>query len=147
MRAILHLLEHLPAIVIALGFILVAAPAGLAAISGFLGIMAAFGQGKEADKHREVKVGRVFFKGPVRLGLVALAIIFALIALRESEHKSTTSKIPDFYSSDDNYRDSNSSDRRITESSVFDEYNNHDELSRQRAVNRLRDRLDRLVNN
>jgi hypothetical protein len=115
MNAIIHILEHLPALFLALGFIFVAIPAGWAAISGFLGIMASFARGKEADYPGEVKVGRVSFKGPVRLGLVVLAVIFALIALRDSEHKTSTSEIPDYYRSGNSYRGSHSSDERVVE--------------------------------
>ena len=81
MSAIIHILEHPPVLVMVLGFIFVAVPAGWAAISGFLGITAVFARGNAADHPGEVKVGGVSFKGPIRLGLITLAIIFALIAL------------------------------------------------------------------
>lgn len=81
MSAAIKLLEHLPLLAMVVVFIFIAVPAGWAAISGFFGIMGAFARGEEADKHGEVKVGRVSFKGPIRLGLITLAIIFALIAL------------------------------------------------------------------
>lgn len=85
MSLAIHLLEHAHLLVILCVFFFAAIPAGWAAMAGFFAIIGTFFRGKEADKAGEVTVGKISFKGPIRLGLIAIAIIFAIIAYRNSD--------------------------------------------------------------
>ena len=78
-----QIIEHIPWLALAAFFIFVVIPAGWAAMAGFLGLAGAFGPTND-EKHGEAKVGGVSFKGPLRIGLIVLAIIFAYIALHNN---------------------------------------------------------------
>jgi hypothetical protein len=72
------LIEHIPWLIGAAIFIFFALPAGFAAMAAFLGFAGAFGP---STKRGEAKVGDFSFKGPLSIGLIVLAIIFAYKAL------------------------------------------------------------------
>lgn len=72
-------------------FIFLIAPMGTMVIAAFLALIGTFGRGKVGDTPSEVNLGKISFKGPLRLGLITLALIFAVIALRDSEDRTARS--------------------------------------------------------
>jgi hypothetical protein len=74
----IRLIEHIPWLIGAAIFIFFALPAGFAAMAAFLGFAGAFGP---STKRGEAKVGDFSFKGPLSIGLIVLAIMFAYKAL------------------------------------------------------------------